>query len=635
MNLEDAEAFLDGILDDQDDLIDQATGFGFKAAVLDLSKAEAFLDGILEDQDDLINQATDFGFKAAARSLMPLAEAKVIVDGFDKNTEKLTAFLNSLYNNVRYGDIPADLKADYEKLTAKANKALDKFNKDRAKAQKALDAWEDKLVGDNFQKMFQAIRLRIVKLDPQHKVKFTTNVYLDKTPAYAVGTTTLYDSSGELAYTIHAGYKAEGDAYWANLHSHLKNHTFRHVVEKAGHTKVSRFATDLVDQLEALAASEDRGVFTPSRRKAPTLTLRTPAEIGKNLKGPITQSLKRRKNLQKRGGGWRLTQQGSDFELSAPASGWTGKNFDRDVIKNMISMTLRTEVKPLLREFKVQGWSDSKTYVVTPKLKKLEFTSPIGTSPYNFASTKTFSDIKGFDALILENRPWWAPRVPIRKVKAIAATLKVYAPTTEGLLRKLREMYPYPDALYGAYEITFSVKVAKGASIKVAGGCGFDHVVWVSDVNRAYREGVEEQRAELGEHEGYGGGLHNKDGYKIKSKDPVTLNEAYAASERDLDRNDKWGPAYARALTNPKVMSKKQVTVAVKARNEREALRKGVLLIEATGRIAPRTEPVVEKPVAKAIGGGSRVKEWEVTGLRKLVKAGGIDGWLFYGIAPC
>jgi hypothetical protein len=650
LDLSKAEALLEGILEDQEDLIDQAQDFGFKAArAMALGEAEDIFDQILREQDFLIDQAKDFGYRAAARKLMPLAEAKAIVEGFDKNTAKLRAFTDSL-SQVWVSKIPEELKADYDKLYGKAYRALKKFEVDRDKAQKALEAWEDKLVGDNFQKAFQALRMKILDLDPNGKVKFATTLYLDKDPAFASGRVDLYDQYGTHAYRVNISYRADGDEYWGNIWSAAKNHTFKSVVSKQGHTKLPRFIKDLVGQLRALDR-EFEIAGNPStfgtRKKAPPLRLQTPTEVAQNLKAPVQKKLEKVLPVNRRPDTWYVTGKSHGFDLTLQPLGWP-----RTLVPGYVFNTQWDNFKrqiERMKPFKVKGAVDNVTYEVTSKLGSIKIQAG------RYSSGETPTEYRDW---LLERYPEWAdPLPPVDVLKKRAASLGVNIKrfrTAKSIAARIQPTteLSLPRGVYVGGTVTLTVKRITKASqrlyrkalLRLAGGCDFQVVVWVSDPNRAFREGSEDAESEYGHQQGYGGNLHSKNNFRIKNKEPVTLDQAYRDADHDLERNDKWGPAFARAVSNPKVLHKEQVEVIVKARNERDALRKGILRIEATGRIPPNAEPVVEKAKAVVVGGSTRVKEWkvtglrkewEVTGLRKLVKAGGIDGWLFYGIAPC
>jgi len=95
--------------------------------------------------------------------------------------------------------------------------------------------------------------------------------------------------------------------------------------------------------------------------------------------------------------------------------------------------------------------------------------------------------------------------------------------------------------------------------------------------------------------------------------------------------DEKWGPAGAIPLLSNKAAKKEQVTVDVKARNEKDALRQGGLVIRATGHLAVGTRVAVQDMKVKLQPGGARVKTYTVTGLRVQYKRG-IAGWYFFGV---
>jgi len=118
----------------------------------------------------------------------------------------------------------------------------------------------------------------------------------------------------------------------------------------------------------------------------------------------------------------------------------------------------------------------------------------------------------------------------------------------------------------------------------------------------------------------------------------MSMTEANAFVNKDINSNDKWGEAFAIPVSEEKVLAKDTVTVTVEARDADEARRKGILLIKATGRVPHGgASIVVDVPAGttgmKLMNKGARVSTWEVTGVRKQVLVGEITGWLFYGYA--
>ena len=218
-------------------------------------QAELALEAILEEHDALLDKARGFGMRTAAfpRGLMPLREAQGIVAQFDANTKKLKDFLDSLFTTTRHAPDKATKDALTE-ISGRAEKALRKFEDDLKKAKEALVKHEDLLVGENFQEMFQALRLAVLDLDLTDKADFTakTQLYLDANPAYAVGVATVSRTEPkEEVYKVRATYKAETDEYVADMWSNKANRWFP-AAKKSGHARISAFVKAVVDKFKAV-----------------------------------------------------------------------------------------------------------------------------------------------------------------------------------------------------------------------------------------------------------------------------------------------------------------------------------------------------------------------------------------------
>jgi hypothetical protein len=185
-------------------------------------------------------------------------------------------------------------------------------------------------------------------------------------------------------------------------------------------------------------------------------------------------------------------------------------------------------------------------------------------------------------------------------------------------------------------EVTISRQGGRLAhTTRTAGATTFENLVWIPDVGAAFRSVRQEELEAHGHREGYPGTIAAKSGYTIRTKDPMTEAAAFAWAGKDVDRNDKWdSDALAVPVTKQRVLATDKVTVSVSARDEKEALRQAKLRIYATGRFPPNADVVVSELVSKKISETARTKTFEVTGTRKAVMTGKIDGWLFYGWAP-
>ena len=231
-------------------------------------RAELEFESILQEHEELLDQAQGFGMRTAAypRGLMPLREAQEVVANFSKNTEKLDTFLSSLYDTkLRAPD--TETKAALDEVYARGEKALRKFQDDHKKAKEALEKHEDLLVGENFQEMFQALRLAVLDLDLTDNADFTakTQLYLDANPAYGVGVATVSRTQPkEDVYKVRATYKAETDEYIADMWSKKSNRWFP-AAKKTGHTRIPAFVRAIVDKMKAVHDFEGESMFGSRR----------------------------------------------------------------------------------------------------------------------------------------------------------------------------------------------------------------------------------------------------------------------------------------------------------------------------------------------------------------------------------
>lgn len=75
------------------------------------------------------------------------------------------------------------------------------------------------------------------------------------------------------------------------------------------------------------------------------------------------------------------------------------------------------------------------------------------------------------------------------------------------------------------------------------GGCDFMIRGSGKDAREAYRNLVEEARYESG-NGGYTGTIAEKNGFKIVSSEPLTMERARVKANAMMEDNDKWGPAF-------------------------------------------------------------------------------------------
>lgn len=109
------------------------------------------------------------------------------------------------------------------------------------------------------------------------------------------------------------------------------------------------------------------------------------------------------------------------------------------------------------------------------------------------------------------------------------------------------------------------------ARFLTAGGEDFFVFEDGADARRAFDAAQQQAQYESG-HGGYSGTIAEKGGYEIRSKEPMSMRDARAFANRDIDNNDKWGPAFAIPIADAVKESPKSktVTIKVEARQEYE-----------------------------------------------------------------
>ena len=108
------------------------------------------------------------------------------------------------------------------------------------------------------------------------------------------------------------------------------------------------------------------------------------------------------------------------------------------------------------------------------------------------------------------------------------------------------------------------------ARFKRAGASGFRVFIKNPDPKAAFREAVEDAQHESG-HGGYSGTIAEKDGYEVRSRDPLPHDAAHAFADKDGENNDKWGPAYAVPVSEAVQGTVKKFKVKVPAKSEWKA----------------------------------------------------------------
>ncbi len=605
----------------------------------DLSRFEDALEKILENHQDNLEEAATFGLRLAAlpKLKMGIPEAQKVVASFLKDTEQIKHFVNALQSV----SAPAGMETEYKALLTKAQAKLKKFTSDYEDAKEALEKFEDALAGEYFQAAFEAVRLKLLDYDPADDltIKYTTSLNMQGESSWAKGTVTYIRDNAELL-VLHVGYRAEDDYYWGDIQTRSKK--FTAIVNKKGHTFLPRFARELAEQVKAADASLKLKIFT-SGKAVPLKGFVAPeilTELGKNIQAHLSETLKnvvwrdgRISNLNPRGDGKYST------ELNFSGRGWATRLLPYSDALYLVQSMDNSAVS-LSEGFEVQT-ADSSVWEVTPSYQPWEYRSelsyqdgPLKTLRF---TGKTMSSV--WPAFMQEKFEKW-PVEDLRKViihHGLARdVLKFAKPQLVTILNQVTAKGLTATQAQITYTVTLK-KSGKGkkshlAQMKhLAGAADFYVLQAGEDVNKAWRDAIEYAHHDRG-YGGYSGTIAEKnEGYKIKVREPMSKQDAYAYAERTIDQNDKWGEAFAiPVIDHSKPLTRDLVTVVVKAKSQEAAVKKGTLVIQATGKVPPGTEIIVEKAQAKKLGG----TDFEVSGLRLIVKGGGKPThWLFYGFA--
>jgi len=143
--------------------------------------------------------------------------------------------------------------------------------------------------------------------------------------------------------------------------------------------------------------------------------------------------------------------------------------------------------------------------------------------------------------------------------------------------------------------------------LRTAGGTDFSVFVRGTDPRKAFREAVEDARHEHG-HGGYSGSIAEKSDFKLRSSTPMTRDEAHAFIDKDIERNEKWGPAFAVPIAEGKVLRESTKTVKVQAKSATFAAEEARKLLTSQARAGSTVEVAVEHGSIKALKAGSPPK---------------------------
>ena len=639
------------------------------------------LEEIIASHDEHLDKASQFGMRSASvKNLMPYADAKKIVDSFDDDTDKISDFIDKLYEARRQAP-DEESRVAVDKILAKSNAAMSKFERDLKKAKAALEKWAELLTGEKFQALFQEVRTQIIRLDPADPdgLDFEVDEVMNHSDGpYAWGKVIIGPLQGtDLVYTVTVGYRAHNGNYWGHISRGRKQ--YKSIATKAKGRTGKQFAKAMADQLLAIAKA-NKDPFFKSRR---SVTLDVLTDADNTLIHTSFETLAKAH-------GWKVS--GSHSTKSRTASqdikysrwypdgpGNHIAQFDRQVGDLWTAMDWVNKLPVGMRASgntrQLQGAGISFTgetigisFVLRQSSMHRSYRVDLKTFAGKRFGTKIASAFR--NGLAAQGVVELATRMPgkralMERATQVAgtqfrstlnlATAQAYA--NNGDLKALRNYILSFTLPQMQIECDFTgrltaTKTSKGRTaslpeqvnpmnvvsrFKQAGGQWFEERVYTADPARAWREAVATARRNHGyghDGEGYTGSLAEKEyeGYKIERREPFP-SWAEASRFADKTHNDKWGPAGAVSVAEPKVLQEEKMTVTVKATNQRQAEQRGRLQIKSTGRIRPRVKVIVEDLRVRKAGGSRTYPEWEVAGVRKQVQMGKISGWLFFGWA--
>jgi hypothetical protein len=629
---------------------------------------EAEFDSILAGHDANLDAAVEFGMRSArrrasTRNLMPWPDAKKIVDGFARDTDKLYDFLGKIEVAQRAAP-DEETKKSIGRIYAKAYNQVSKFEADKKKAETALKRWGELVTGEKFQRLFQEVRMAVVKAKPNDPdgIDFEVEEFMNpgegKAP-YAVGRITIGPDDRPL-YTIIVGYRAGTDEYWGDLKAgySVGYTTFESIAAKAKGQTPRQFARKMIDMLIAYSSKWGavHGNLFGSRRSLPSL-------MSSDLRESLLDELVA---AAKTWGEYSTVNSGQKGLQSASYRLKFNYTYGRGIAGGLLSLeaAFKKAYNTALAAKTLPNWNRravARTVDTVSELQEFKFwgidCTDLVTGRYG---SRKFATWRNRKAKSHESLVAFATRTPSMKtlkksfyefrweeLKEELGLDRSPAEVQEAILnykiqRAGRSNFSKGVTVDISSLVTFTVNQSRTASIarvadhhmRTAGSAYFEEYGQGGNPNSVFRRLQNEALHEHG-HDYYGGHIGLKDGWKYETKTPVgSIQEASALANRVYNRYDKYGSAGCIPVAERQVKSSDKVTVKVKAINAKKAEAEGRLLIKATGPIRPRVKVTVENIKVKKVGGARTYPEWEVSGDRVQAVVGQVTGFLFFGWAP-
>jgi hypothetical protein len=156
---------------------------------------------------------------------------------------------------------------------------------------------------------------------------------------------------------------------------------------------------------------------------------------------------------------------------------------------------------------------------------------------------------------------------------------------------------------------------------KRAGASEFEDYINNPQPNQAFDRARDDARHESGSG-GYSGTIAEKSSFKIRQLEPMTREQARKFIEQDIEKNDKYGPAFAVAIGEATKAKEQKATIRVAAVGESHA--RTAAEQQLTEKFAEPGSHVIVKTLKTTL-----VKEGKLPDMK--IEKGGSEGFYFTG----
>jgi hypothetical protein len=168
--------------------------------------------------------------------------------------------------------------------------------------------------------------------------------------------------------------------------------------------------------------------------------------------------------------------------------------------------------------------------------------------------------------------------------------------------------------------------LSRTAHAKAAGADAFTVFVKGHDAHRAFKEAVDDAKHRRG-HGGYSGTVGEKTSFKLRSSTSMTMAEADEFVSKDLDHNDKWGPAFALPIAESKVKKEGTQILKVTARSHDDAIDVAKRMIADKAKAGVTLEIGIGHGAVKPFKSGSMPEIEKLKGTISYFSIGKLEPW--------